>query len=172
MSCCSKIAEMLKKVLSSLGPILAIALLCFAAYLLVVSSGAAASLIAAMEGFVGLPTFLVGLEATTWAYIAIGLAVVVSPETVTDLASNAGSFVGKTVGNIAGAVAAGVVGGATGFASGGLGSVVLYAALGWGAWMLFKQKKEHDKEAREEKRDELRFQRELADSRAPSLGVS
>lgn len=134
MSCCGKIAAVLKKVLDALGPILAVALVCFAAYLLVFATP---GFIVAMEGFVSLPAFLTGLEATTWAYIALGTAVIISPETVTEIASEAGQFVGKAVSNIAGAVVAGAAGGVTGFFSDGLGQGLLYAGLAYLAYVFF-----------------------------------
>lgn len=139
MSCCAKILDVLKEVLSSLGPILAIALICFAAYLLVFASP---GFVAAMEGFISLPAFLTGLEASTWAYIAAGAAVVVSPETVTDMASGVGHAVGKVVSNVAGAIIAGAVGGASGFFSGGLGQGLLWAGAAYLAYVFLVKDKD------------------------------
>lgn len=144
MSCCSKIADILKKVLSALGPILAIALVCLAAYFFI---WAGPGFITAMEGYLSLPSFLVGLEPTTWGYIALGMAVVASPETITQVATSAGKFVGKVVSNVAGAILAGVAGGASGFFSGGLGQGILFAGLAYLGYKFFiAERKEESRE--------------------------
>lgn len=139
MSCCSKIGALLKKVLDALGPILTIALLCFSAYLLIVSAGTGAGLIASMEGYLALPAALVGLSPTTWAFVAIGMAVVISPTTVGAIASGAGEVVGKVTSGVLSAASKFLGGALGGLASGG-GGLLTFGLISVGLYFLFGKK--------------------------------
>lgn len=139
MSCCSKISEILSKVLKALGPILVIALLAFAAFALF----AGPWFIPALEGFMTfLPSAMIGLEATTWAYMALGAAVLVDSLTGGEVIGSIAAGIGK----VAGSVIAGVAGGlGTGlFGEGGFSKVLVYAGLGVLAYFLLSKDRDED----------------------------
>lgn len=139
MGCCSQITDMLKSILSALGPIIAIALVCFAVYFIFL---AGPGVLTALAEFTWLPASLTGLtlEAATWGYLALGAAVIISPETVTAIAGTAAKVVGKVAGAVVAGVAGGLVAGATGM------SFTSLALWGIGGYLLFtlltKDKKE------------------------------
>lgn len=145
MSCCGKIGEALKKVFKVLKPLLAVALVAFAGYLLwLVPAGA--TLGSVLAGVSWLPAALTTstITATTAAYIALGAAVVIDSE---GLGAAAGS-VAKGVGTVAGKVLAGAAAGVAAGVSGG-NNWLLYAALAAAAWyFLFRD--EEDKETETE----------------------
>lgn len=146
MSCCSKLGDIIKKVINALKPILVVALLCVAAYFLIL---APAGSVALFEGFTFLPTFAtsLSLQASTWGYLALGAAVMVDPNAVGEIAGNAAEAVGK----VAGTVAAGVAGGvATGLFGGSNGW--FFAAIG--AFLLYKLFIAKDGDEEEEHADE------------------
>lgn len=141
MSCCNKITDILKGILKAIGPILTIALLAFAAYMIIFEGPLFMS---ALQGFVGiLPEAILGLEAATYGYIALGAAVIVD-------ASTGGEMIGSIVtgvAKVAGKIIAGVAGGvATGlFGPGGLSNLLLYGSLGLLAyWFIVKRKDDED----------------------------
>lgn len=150
MSCCSKIGDIIKKVINALKPILVVALLCVAAYFLILSPPGALAL---FEGFTFLPAFVtsLSLQASTWGYLALGAAVMVDPNAVGEIAGNAA----EAVGEVAGTVIAGVAGGvASGLFDGSNGW--FFAAIG--AFLVYKLfiAKDDDKKKKEEDADEER----------------
>lgn len=108
MSCCSSITDVLKKVLSAIAPIVAIALVCFAVYALFI---AGPGVLGALQGLSWMPAGLAAMEATTLGYIALGAALIISPETVTEIATSIATTVGKVAGTIATAALGGLAGG-------------------------------------------------------------
>lgn len=147
MSCCSKIGDILRKVLDSLGPIISIALLCVAAYFLIFAGPGA---IAALEGFTFLPASLttLTLQASTWGYLALGAAVIIDPAFVAETAGT----IAKSVGNIAGAVVSGLTGG---LVSGLFGGDSFLPALVAGGliWFFFFRKKDNESDSSTEPKE-------------------
>lgn len=133
MSCCGKIGAVLKKILSKLKPILTVLLLAFAAYMLFfVAPG---TMVTLFEGFSWLPAWATTATATAsvWGYAALGLALVINPEGVSEVA---GSIAG-TIGSVAGSVISGAVGGA---AAGLLSNPWFGLAAAVAVWFLFFRK--------------------------------
>lgn len=130
MSCCNKLSDIIKKVISALKPILVVALLCVAAYFLILAPAGAVAL---FEGFTFLPAFVtsVSLKASTWGYLALGAAVMVDPAAVGEVAGN----VAESVGQIAGTVISAAAGGVASSLFGGSSSWILAAA---GAFLFYK----------------------------------
>lgn len=124
MACCSKIGEFLKKIVNALRPLLAVVLLCTAAYF---AFFAGPGMIAALEGFTFLPAFITAATApaSVWAYAALGAAILIDGKTVGELAGSVASTVGEIAGGVATSVATGVLGGLVG----GSTSVTTWLAL-------------------------------------------
>lgn len=112
MSCCSKLKEIVKKILKAIKPLLTIALLAAAAYFLFF---APAGMLTPLSGVSWLPAWAktASASATTWGVAALGAALVINPDGVSDIMSNAANAVGTVAGKVAGGLAAGVVGGVT-----------------------------------------------------------
>lgn len=129
MSCCSKLGDIIKKVINALKPILVVALLCVAAYFLIL---APAGSVALFQGYTFLPTFVtsLSLQASTWGYLALGAAVMVDPSAVGEIAGNAAEAVGKVAGTVvaaaAGGVASGLFGGSNGWFFAAIGAFLVY----------------------------------------------
>lgn len=129
MSCCSKLGNIIKKVINALKPILVVALLCVAAYFLILAPAGAVAL---FEGFTFLPTFVtsLSLQASTWGYLALGAAVMVDPAAVGEIAGNAAKAVGEVAGTVvsaaAGGVAASLFGGSSGWVFAAVGAFLFY----------------------------------------------
>lgn len=122
---CGKIGELLKKVVNALGPILAIALLAFAAYAIWVVGPAALSSVGWLSW---MPASVLAISGTTAGYIALGASLLLDSDAV-------GEVVGTIVGNageVAGRVITGLVGGVVSGLTGG--SFLTYALLGFAAW--------------------------------------
>lgn len=137
MSCCSSITDVLKNIIKAIAPIVAIALVCFAVYAIFLAGPGALAL---LQGVTWLPAGLVAMEASTVGYLALGAALLVSPETVTEIATT----VAKTVGSVAGTVLAGVTGGlVSGLFGGASGTTILgYAALAALAYYFLVKRKD------------------------------
>lgn len=140
MSCCSKISEILAKVMKALGPILTIALVAFAAF----CAFAGPWFIPALEGFLGfLPSAMIGLQATTWAYMALGAAVLVDSftggEVLGSIANGIGKVAGKVIAGVVGGVGVGI------FGTGGFSTLFLYGSLGLLAYFLLTSDSKDEK---------------------------
>lgn len=124
MACCSKIGEFLKKIVNALRPLLAVVLLCTAAYFAFFTGP---GMIAALEGFTFLPAFITAATApaSVWAFAALGAALLIDGETVGEIAGSVASTVGEIAGDVASSVATGVLGGLFG----GSTSVTTWLAL-------------------------------------------
>lgn len=132
--CCSKITDALKGIMGSIGKIVAIALLCAAVYFTWFAGPGA---IQALAGISWLPATLQAASATgpVWGAVALGAAVLIDSETVTEVVTKAGA----AIGNAAAGVVAGV---ASGLASGLGGSNLLawVAAAAIAYWFVFVRK--------------------------------
>lgn len=130
--------DVLKKVLKALGPILTIALLAFAAYMLIFGGPL---FMTAIQGFAGiLPEVIVGMEAATWGYIALGAAVVIDLATGGEMIGSIVEGVGKVAGKIIAGAAAGL--GVGLFGDGGFGKVAVYAGLGFLLYLFLTREKD------------------------------
>lgn len=131
--CCSKIGQILKKIIQAIKPILQVVLLAAAVYFTwFVAPGS----ITALNGFTWLPTFFTTMTAanTTWAYAALGMALIIDPENIVEAVGSAAGAVGEA----AGAVIAGV---SSGLSNGLFGGNLLPILLGAAAiWFLFIRK--------------------------------
>lgn len=140
MSCCSSLLDGLKKVLKKLGPILAIALAFYGAYLVF----AQATSLTLWSGVSWLPVGIetLTLQSTTVGYLALGASLVVDSGAVGELA---GSIAEKT-GQVAGAVVAGAAAGLGAGVSNALFGTDLTTLLVIGglAWFVFFRKRPSD----------------------------
>lgn len=159
MSCCGKLGAALKKIFNALRPLLAVALLCVAAYFLFLAPvGATVGSVFGSISWMPLAVSGSAMTATTAGYIALGAAVLVDAEGIGEIV---GSAVG-TVANTAGAVIAAAAGGA---ASGLFGGNFLPFALGaFALYLFFTRKKDEDES---EKSNPDTSSRDGGDSRAP-----
>lgn len=141
MDCCGKIGEVISKIMDAIKPILAVVLLAVAAYYLWwAQPGAWASMVAGMEW---MPAILAGASNELIATLAFGAALVVSPETVVEIASQAA----KTVGSVASKVVAAT---ATGLAAGLFGENGLALLIGAAVLYFFLTRDKAEKEKVEE----------------------
>lgn len=163
MSCCSSITDVLKNILKAIAPIVAIALVCFAIYAIFLAGPGA---LAFLQGVTWLPAGIVAMEASTLGYLALGAALVVSPETVTEIATS----VAKTVGNVAGIVIAGVTGGlVSGLFGGASGTTILgYAAVAALAYYFLFKKKDKDSDRTYSNAEDVNH---VSDKRPPATTV-
>lgn len=132
----------MKSILDAIKPILTIALLCFAAYALIL---AGPGVLPFLKGIAWLPATVAGASATTLGYIALGAAIILDPDGVADVAGG----VADTIGTVAGAVVSGAVGGLLTGVTGG-SSLLGWAALAAAAWFIFFRKKDKDDERKKE----------------------
>lgn len=156
MSCCDSIIDTLKSVLSAIAPIVAIALMAFAVYAIFLAGPGAFSFLAELAW---VPAGVAAMEASTLGYIALGAALIVSPETVTDIATS----VAETVGSVAGTVVTGIAGGLVGGLFGGSGSIIGYAALAALGYYFFFRKKSPEEEERAALRAEAKAEKSEKD---------
>lgn len=140
MSCCGSITDVLKKILSAIAPIVAIALLCFAAYAIFL---AGPGVLPFLQNLAWMPAGIAALEASTLGYIALGVALVISPDTVTSIVEGVGSTIGTVAGKVIAAVAGGVVGGLFGM---DFSTLLGLAAVAFGVFYLIKNSKKDDAE--------------------------
>lgn len=136
MACCGKIGEILEKIIDAIAPILAIALVLAAAYVLVFAAPGVT--LGAFTGFTWLPVSIAGLSASTAAYVALGMAVMLDPDGAASLVGNAAGKMGEVAGKITAAAFGGV---ASGLTSGGVGAFLLYGGL---AYLAYKWLFAHD----------------------------
>lgn len=136
MSCCKSIGEALKKVLKAIAPILAVALIAFAAYSYFVVGAAKLGSIAALSW---MPAGMAAVSGTTAAYIALGASILLDPSTVGSVLGDVAEGVGTVVGDVIGGVAEGVAGSLIG------GNFLLIALGGLALWWLLT--KDDKKEA-------------------------
>lgn len=108
MSCCKSIGEALKKVLKAIAPILAIALIAFAAYAYFVVGAAQLGSVAALSW---MPAGMAAISGTTAAYIALGASILLDPSTVGEVLGDVAEGVGSVIGDVIGGVAGGLFGG-------------------------------------------------------------
>lgn len=115
MSCCGKLGEALKKIFNALKPLLAVALLCVSAYFLFLAP-AGATVGSVFGGLSWMPTAITtsAISASTAGYLALGAAVLVDSEGVSQLAGTVASSVGKVAGTVVAAAAGGLVSGLSG----------------------------------------------------------
>lgn len=108
MSCCGKLGEALKKIFDALKPLLAVALLCVSAYFLFLAP-AGATVGSVFGGLSWMPSVITTstVSATTAGYLALGAAVIVDADGVSELAASAANTVGNIAGNVVAAAAAG-----------------------------------------------------------------
>lgn len=140
MSCCNSLVEGLKKVLKKLGPILAIALALYGAYLLF----AEAASLTLWSGVSWLPAGIqtLTLQSTTVGYLALGASLVVNPEAVGDLAGSIADGAGQVAGKVVAGAAAGV---GAGLSSALFGTdLTTLLVVGGLAWFLFFRKRPSD----------------------------
>lgn len=123
MSCCKSIGEALKKVLKAIAPILAIALLAFAAYAYFVVGAAQLGSVAALSW---MPAGMAAISGTTAAYIALGASILLDPSTVGSVLGDVAEGVGTVIGDVIGGVAGGLFG----------GNFLLIALGGFALWWL------------------------------------
>lgn len=151
MSCCSKIADAVKGIIKKLRPLIAVALMVFAVYLLVVSGGTVPPLMLAeaLGGWVALPAVIGEMSAATAAYLSLGVACLVDGDTVVATVGKVTETAGRVAGTIVAAATGGFVDGLlNGGSSGGIGVVgfIVAGALAW--WLLTRDKKEETEEER------------------------
>lgn len=146
---CKAIGAVLKKIVKALKPILAVALLAFAAYAFFVIAGSTLGSVAALSW---MPAGAATLTGTTAAYIALGAAVLIDGSTVGSIVGSAAKGVGK----VAGAVVSGVVGGALAGVTGG--NFWLYAIGGVALWYFLSS--DDDKKKKETAKVEVQRSRE------------
>lgn len=108
MSCCKSIGEALKKVLKAIAPILAIALIAFAAYAYFVVGAQALGSVAALSW---MPAGMAALSGTTAAYIALGASVLLDPSAAGEVIGDVGEGIGTVITKVIGGVAEGMFGG-------------------------------------------------------------
>lgn len=139
MSCCGKLGAALKKIFNALRPLLAVALLCVAAYFLFLAPVGAT--VGSVFGSISwMPAAISGsaMAATTAGYLALGAAVLVDAEGIGEVVGGAVGTVART----AGAVVAAAAGGAL---SGLFGGNFLPLALGaFALYLFFTRKKDKD----------------------------
>lgn len=113
MSCCSKLKEIVKKIIKAIKPLLTIALLAAAAYFFWWS---APGMLTPLAGVSWLPAWATtaSASATTWGVAALGAALVINPGGVGDLMGEAAEAVGSVAGRVTTGLAAGVATGVTG----------------------------------------------------------
>lgn len=158
MSCCGKLGAALKKIFNALRPLLAVALLCVAAYFLFLApAGATVGSVFGSVPWMPLAVSGSAMTATTAGYVALGAAVLVDAEGIGGIVGDAAGAVART----AGAVVAAAIGGA---ASGLFGGDFLPLALGaFVLYLFFTRKKDEDKSG---KSDSDESSRDDGDSRA------
>lgn len=146
MSCCNSLISGLKKVLSKLGPILAIALAFYGAYL-VFSEAVSLTL---WSGVSWLPAGIetLTLSSTAVGYLALGASLVVDPEAVGDLAGSIAENAGKVAGTVVAGAAAGLGAGVSNALFGtDLTTLLVVGGLVW--FLFFRKRPSEDKEKRE-----------------------
>lgn len=133
---CGKIGELLKKVVNALGPILAIALLAFAAYAIWIVGPAALSSVGWLSW---MPASVLAISGTTAGYIALGASLLLDSDAVGEVVGTIAKKAGEVAGSVAAGLAGGVVSGLTG------GDFLTYAVLGFAAWwFLFRDDSEDE----------------------------
>lgn len=141
MSCCGKLGEALKKIFNALKPLLAVALLCVSAYFLFLAP-AGATVGSVFGGLSWMPTAIAtsAVSASTAGYLALGAAVLVDSEGVSQLAGSVASTVGKVAGTVVAAAAGGLASGLFG------GNAALWIIGGLALYFLLKSDDEEEKE--------------------------
>lgn len=142
MSCCNSLVAGLKKVLKKLGPILAIALAFYGAYLLFTEAVS----LTLWSGVSWLPAGIetLTLSSTTVGYLALGASLVVDPEAVGELAGSVAEKAGQVAGKVVAGAAAGV---GAGVSSALFGTdLTTLLVLGGLAWFVFFRKRPSDVE--------------------------
>lgn len=170
MSCCSKLIDSLKKLVKKLLPLIAIGLVLFGGYLLLVA-GPGVTLGSVLSGIPWMPAALAAstIPASTAAWLALGAAVIVSPETVGEIVGNVVSTAAEIAGSVVSAGLGGLVSGLTG---GGSGSIVGYALLaGLVYFLFFSDQAERRRERKEAEEERLRLRQEERED-SLRLGVS
>lgn len=159
MSCCRKIGEVLKSIVKALKPILAVALVAFAAYAVWVVGPATLGSVPALSW---MPSAILGMSGTTAGYIALGAALIVDGDTIANIGGELAEGVGEVAGAVIGGIGAGAVSSIT--------SSSLFPWLVGGAivWFLLKKRKEKEKERKEEERRKEERQARL-DASAQSM---
>lgn len=160
MDCCGKIGDILKSIMNAIRPLLAIALICVAAYFMWWAPTGAWAAFAA--NITWMPAFLVGASNTTLAIVAFGAALVVDSDTVVALAASGARAVGNVIGSVIGAVATGLTGGL--FGKDGLAFLVGGLALYW--FLTSDSEKKQASEA-EEKKGKSAQDKNSPDSESP-----
>lgn len=125
---CGKIGELLKKVVNALGPILAIALLAFAAYAIWIVGPAALSSVGWLSW---MPASVLAISGTTAGYIALGASLLLDSDAVGEVVGGIADGLGEVAGNVITGLTGGLLAGLTG------GNFLTYALLGFAAWWLF-----------------------------------
>lgn len=128
MSCCSKIGEILKSIVKALKPILAVALLAFAAYAIWVVGPAALGSVPALSW---MPAAVLGMSGTTAGYIALGAALIVDGDTIASIGGELAEGVGEVAGAVIGGIGAGLVSSVT---SSSLFPWLIGGAILWYFW--------------------------------------
>lgn len=141
MSCCKSIGAALKKIVKAIAPILAVALLAFAAYSYFVIGPAA---LGSVKALAWLPAGMAGLSGATAAYIALGASVVLDPSAAGDVLGGAAEAVGEVAGDVLGGLVTGITGG---------GSLLPLLLGGLAIWWFFLRDKSEDKPVAEPKGD-------------------
>lgn len=126
-----KLTSFLKKLWDELRPLLAIIAIALIVYF---SFGGALTLFAGGFTAFGLTFGAITVGGPLAAVIAGGAAYLLDDEITTDFVEGVSEAIGSTVG----AITRGLVKGVTG------GNFLTYAAIGLGAWFLFKQVKQDD----------------------------
>lgn len=143
MSCCNSLVNGLKKVLKKLGPILAIALAFYGAYLVF----AKATALTLWSGVSWLPAGIetLTLQSTTVGYLALGASLVVNPEAVGDLAGSIADGAGQVAGKVVAGAAAGIGAGVSNALFGtDLTTLLVVGGLAW--FLFFRKRPSDDKE--------------------------
>lgn len=133
---CGKIGELLKKVVNALGPILAIALLAFAAYAIWIVGPAALSSVGWLSW---MPASVLAISGTTAGYIALGASLLLDSDAVGEVVGDIAEGVGEVAGNVIAGLGGGIASGLAG------GNFLTYALLGFAAWwFLFRDNREDE----------------------------
>lgn len=138
MSCCSKIGEVLKSLVKALKPILAVALVAFAAYAVWVVGPATLGSVPALSW---MPATILGMSGTTAGYIALGAALIVDGDTIANIGGELAEGVGEVAGAVIGGIGAGLVSSVT---SSSFLPLLIGGAIFWFFWLRDDRKEEKD----------------------------
>lgn len=149
---CKSIASLFKKIMKKILPVIALACLAYAAYVLIFAEAGALTI--AQAGLSYFPDMLVGsavgqLSPAVFAAVVAGVGIVASPSTVADAAASVISAGAQVVSGVVSSVV-GAIGSIAGAAvqSSGLGTLAMLALAGGAGYLLYSAISDDQKTAR------------------------